>query len=228
MWQSKLDPEGKKASLATRSGKFPRDIRDAQLDRDQAKSEREALRRKIQLAKAKAEGKMTNGKSNSATDTAAAAAAAEEVDFDQENGRDDPDFYKKQVVVEYDQNDLKFWFLQLEEAMTFAGIKSQYVKRMTLTKNLPTSVKEEMKDLLSLTKSEAGPTCYKDVKDRLMELFGPEDTDAYTKASKLVMTGKPSQLAKRIAYLMCDCRPKPLAEGCCSVKAVAGMWTPLC
>ena len=158
------------------------------------------------------------------TTEAAGAAAAMPIDFDQENGTDDPEFYKKPVIIAYDQSDLRFWFLQLEEAMTFSGIKSQYAKRMTLTKNLPNNVKEEMKDLLCLTRSEAGNTCYKDVKDRLMGLFGPEDTDAYTKAASLVMKGKPSQLAKRIAYLMCDCRPKPLAEGCCAVKAVMGMW----
>merc|ERR1711929_25740 len=57
-----------------------------------------------------------------------------------------------------------------------------------------------------------------------MRIFGPQEHDAYEKAAALVKTGKPSQLAKRLAALLCNCRPKPLQEGCCAIATVGGMW----
>ena len=93
-----------------------------------------------------------------------------------------------------------------------------------LAQNLPTETKEEIKGLLRLPKDRAGPTCYKDAKDRLFTLFGPKEADAFAKAAALVMTGKPSQLAKRLVDLLCKCQP-PLKDGCCAVLTVAGLWT---
>ena len=46
--------------------------------------------------------------------------------YDEQNGEDDPEYYKKRVVVKYDEEDLEFWFLQLEDEMTWSGIKAQY------------------------------------------------------------------------------------------------------
>ena len=71
-------------------------------------------------------------------------------------------------------------------------------------------------------KSEAGDDIYKQLKLRLLHLFGPAQEDAFEEASNLVLTGKPSALAKRIIVLICD-KPKPL-EGCCCAKTVAALW----
>ena len=57
--------------------------------------------------------------------------------FEDENGVDDEDWYKKKVEVKWDQKDLLFFFSQLEDAMSFAGIKKQYTKRRILVTNLP-------------------------------------------------------------------------------------------
>ena len=59
--------------------------------------------------------------------------------FEDENGVDDEDWYKKKVEVKWDQKDLLFFFNQLEDAMSFAGIRKQYTKRRILVTNLPKS-----------------------------------------------------------------------------------------
>ena len=57
-----------------------------------------------------------------------------------------------------------------------------------------------------------------------MRIYGPQEQDAYEKAAALVRQGKPSQLAKRLAALLCNCRPRPLQQGCCAITTVSGMW----
>ena len=70
-------------------------------------------------------------------------------------------------------------------------------------------------------RSEAGHI-YKELKTRLLELFGPRTEDAYEEAAGLTLTGKPSALAKRLIVLLCD-KPKPL-DGCCCAKVVTALW----
>ena len=143
--------------------------------------------------------------------------------FEDENGVDDEDWYKKKVEVKWDQKDLLFFFSQLEDAMSFAGIKKQYTKRRILVTNLPKKQVDDLKGLLRLNEANAGETPYKTAKHRLMEIYGPKEDDAYGRATNLVLTDLPSQLAKQIADQMCSCQP-PLPAGCCAVKAVAGIW----
>ena len=143
--------------------------------------------------------------------------------FEDENGVDDEDWYKKKVEVKWDQKDLLFFFSQLEDAMSFAGIKKQYTKRRILVTNLPKKQVDDLKGLLRLNEANAGDTPYKTAKHRLMEIYGPKEDDAYGRATNLVLTDLPSQLAKQIADQMCSCQP-PLPAGCCAVKAVAGIW----
>ena len=143
--------------------------------------------------------------------------------FEDENGVDDEDWYKKKVEVKWDQKDLLFFFSQLEDAMSFAGIKKQYTKRRILVTNLPKKQVDDLKGLLRLNEANAGDTPYKTAKNRLMEIYGPKEEDAYGKATNLVLTDLPSQLAKQIADQMCSCQP-PLPAECCAVKAVAGIW----
>lgn len=145
------------------------------------------------------------------------------VNYDVDNGADDADFYKKKVEVKYDPEDLQFWFMQLEDAMQWSGIRGQYTKRQCLVQNLPPEIRSEIKGLLRLNKDQAGTQPYKDAKDRLMQLFGPDESDAYEKATQLVLVGKPSQLAKKLADLLCKCQP-PLKAGCCAAPSVIGMW----
>ena len=144
--------------------------------------------------------------------------------FEDENGTDDVEWYKKPVKVPYNAHDIKFWFNQLEDAMTFAGVKKQYTKRRILYQNLEQDVASEIMTLLRLNETEAGTHSYRDCKRELMRIFGPQEHEAYEKAAALTRTGKPSQLAKKLAALLCNCRPKPLQQGCCAIAAVGGMW----
>ena len=41
------------------------------------------------------------------------------------------------IKVEFDANNIKFWFVQLEDEMLMAGINSQWLKRSVLQRNLP-------------------------------------------------------------------------------------------
>ena len=143
--------------------------------------------------------------------------------FEDENGVDDEDWYKKKVEVKWDQKDLLFFFSQLEDAMAFAGIRKQYTKRRILVTNLPKKQVDDLKGLLRLNEANAGETPYKTAKHRLMEIYGPKEEDAYGRATNLLLTDLPSQLAKQIADQMCSCQP-PLPVGCCAVRAVAGIW----
>ena len=144
--------------------------------------------------------------------------------FEDENGVDDVEWYKKPVKVPYNAQDIKFWFCQLEDAMAFAGVRKQYTKRRILYQNLDQDVANEIMTLLRLNETEAGTHSYRDCKRELMRIFGPQEHDAYAKAAALLRTGKPSQLAKRLAALLCNCRPRPLQPGCCAIATVGGMW----
>ena len=117
------------------------------------------------------------------------------VTFEDENGTDDGEWYKKPVKVPYNAQDIKFWFCQLEDAMTFAGVRKQYTKRRILYQNLEQDAANEIMTLLRLDETEAGTHSYRDCKRELMRIYGPQEHDAYEKAAALVRQGKPSQLA---------------------------------
>ena len=106
--------------------------------------------------------------------------------------------------------------------MEFVGIKSQYVKRQCLARNLPEEVNQQMKGLLRKSKDEAGATPYLDLKKALLLQFGQSAEDAFEKALGLVVTSTPSALAKK----MCDyiCKNNPPMQGCCCERTISGMW----
>ena len=55
--------------------------------------------------------------------------------------------------------------------MELLAIKSQWYKRIVLSNNLPELVKQEVKSILKKNKAQAGPTVYKDLKYKVLELF---------------------------------------------------------
>ena len=77
-------------------------------------------------------------------------------------------------------------------------------------------------ELLSKPKSKAGDQPYLRLKTRLLELYGPKETEVYDRAAALTLVGKPSQLAMKIIGLLCENDP-PLT-GCCCHKTVSGLW----
>ena len=126
------------------------------------------------------------------------------------------------IKVAWDPQDLEYWFGELEQQMELIQVKSQWTKRIILSNNLPREVKAEVKEILKKPKSAAPVNIYKGLKSKLLELFGPNEEDAFEKAAQLVLTGKPSALAKRIAEILCQCDP-PLSD-CCAAKTVAALW----
>merc|ERR1712029_530598 len=68
----------------------------------------------------------------------------------------------------------------------------------------------------------ASATCYKQVKDELIRLYGMQEEDRYELASGLLLTTTPSQLCRKLIDIICP--DHPTLENCCSAPMVAGMW----
>ena len=146
----------------------------------------------------------------------------ENMTFDTENGVDEAGAHSKlsSVKVAYDPKDLEFFFINLESAMAYAGIKSQQSKRFCLLGILPNDVKTQFKGIIKATAT--GQQGYKKVKDAVMEVFGPKPGEDFAKAAKLLLTDKPSMLANEIISLVCS-HETPLVDCCCE-GAVLYLW----
>ena len=73
------------------------------------------------------------------------------------------------VKVTWDSQDVDYWFTELENGMELINIKSQWVKRVILSNNLPEQIKAEIKDLLKVPKSGLGAEnklIYKNIKHK--------------------------------------------------------------
>ena len=147
------------------------------------------------------------------------------VEFEAENADDGEKAqdYARSIKVEYTPNDIKFWFSQLEGEMLMATVKSQWLKRTVLQRNLPVKQREDVKSYLTLTKAEAGDTIYQDIKVELIRIYGPKPEDSYCRALSRVLTGLPSQLGAQLVDDVCK-KPKKF-EGCCCPGHVLALWT---
>ena len=87
---------------------------------------------------------------------AAAEAAANMDDFETENGVDGAKASElgRQIKVEFSEADIRFWFAEIEAEMTMATIKSQWLKKTVLQRNLPVKQKGDVKALLTLTQTQ--------------------------------------------------------------------------
>ena len=142
--------------------------------------------------------------------------------FADENGTDPADVATQAntIKVPYDSKDPVYWFRRLEIQMELRSIKSQFWKRVVLEANLPAEVNETIKDLLIKERnSEGAATIYKDCKARILKTFGPKPEQDFTLALGLVMTGLPSQAAKRVKELVCKRN-----FDCCCPAVVGKIW----
>ena len=145
------------------------------------------------------------------------------VAFEDTDEPDTGDLYQKCAAIKLPfSKNIKLWFQQLETKMRFIGVKSQFLKLQVLTDRLPSEVAEEVKDLLYVTEDTATATCYKVVKVRLLDIYGPKEEEDIELATSLVLTSTPSQLARRIVDLVCEGTPK--LEGCHCPKLVLWLW----
>ena len=190
--------------------------------REQRVANRNAHREAQQAAAAAAE--------QAAAEQAAAAARVAAmpgpvVDFDAENGvdGDKAQDHARHVKIEFDQNDVRFWFSQLEAEMEMGDIKSQWLKKTVLQRNLPNKQREDVKAYLILPKTQAGENIYLNIKNRLIKIYAPKPADSYNKALTRAMAGLPSQLGLQIVDDICE-KPDKL-NGCCCAKAALAIWS---
>ena len=143
-----------------------------------------------------------------ATEAAAAAAhrAAELLKpFEDQNFPDDEDAWKKTLSFKFNRNDPQFWINNVEAEMTSFGINLQWSRRNALMAKdiLPEDVIEELKPLLRLSKTDAGPYIYKTLKEEILTLFAPKEENAYEKAAARRLTTRPSALGKLLINDIC-------------------------
>lgn len=154
-------------------------------------------------------------------------AAAMTVPYERADEEDPADVHTKAATIklEFQPDQVVFWFSTLEAKMRFAGIKSQWTKMQVVVTILPMQYASQIKDLLRVSEPTAtgANTCYIDVKKRLLELFGPKEEDAYDVANQLLLTSTPSHLCRQIIDLVCPKHPK-LDNDCCSTGMISGMW----
>ena len=75
-----------------------------------------------------------------------------EVDFEDENGQDGASAldHTRTLKLEFDPQNVEFWFTQVENEMFTCQVKSQWLKRCVLVKNLPPKVQADVMSLLVL------------------------------------------------------------------------------
>ena len=184
-------------------------------NRQQRQENRNAVRRAQEVAEAQA----------IAAAAAEAAQADTMVNYDAEdkNDGDKAQDLARSIKVEFDPQNIKFWFAQLEDEMEMASVGRQWLKKSVLQRNLPLKIKEDVMGFLQLQKAEAGAHIYLDIKNELIRIYAPKPQDAYNKALSRTMAGLPSQLGYQIINDICR-KPVKL-EGCCCAGAALAIWS---
>ena len=146
-------------------------------------------------------------------------------DFDAENGVDGDraQEHARAIKVEFSATNIGFWFAELEGEMVMASVKSQWLKRTVLQRNLPTKQKEDVMSLLTLSKTQGGDDIYLRIKTELMRIYSQKPCDSYKKALSRQMTGLPSQLGYQIINDICKKATK--LDGCCCEAAALALWS---
>ena len=72
---------------------------------------------------------------------------------------------------------------------------------MCLLSVLPDDITGNLKAIIKATEAGNQTTCYKRIKDSNLQTFGPKQGEYVAKAAGLVLTGKPSMLAREIIGL---------------------------
>ena len=89
--------------------------------------------------------------------------------FDKRNLPDDAEAWKKEIKIQFDITDVKYWFNSVEGQMRKFGINLQWSKKDAILPLLPAEVIEECKPILRLDETEAGPEIYFDLKKEIMK-----------------------------------------------------------
>ena len=147
------------------------------------------------------------------------------VNFEDENGVDEAGALREAIKnlerLQWEDNDIQFFFNQAEIKMAAVGAKKQYTKLQALSTVLPQKVITEIKKFLRKKEDEFPQNnSYKQVKNEILRIFGPKPEVAIDRALGRTLTGLPSSLARGIAEDVCqddlDCR-------CCPAVVMA-LW----
>ena len=147
-----------------------------------------------------------------------------EVDFDLENKEDGDKAQEnaRHIKIDFEPNNVRFWFSQLEAEMLLANIGTQWLKKTVLQRNLPNKQKEDVQAYLELPRTQAGANIYYDIKQEIIRIYAPKPQTAYKRALGRTMVGLPSQLGHQIVNDVCK-KPVKLV-GCCCSAAVLAIW----
>ena len=124
---------------------------------------------------------------------------------------------------DFDEQDLGFYFNQIELQMRQNGVKKNYTKFLVLTSIIPVKVRDQVKSLLRKQESEYSENNqqpYKILKDKILKIYEPSQESRFERAMSRVLSGKPSELARLLVSDLCDHE----LDGCCCGHIIVGMW----
>ena len=122
---------------------------------------------------------------------------------------------------QWNQEDIKFYFSQVEVKMKSAGVKSNFTELQVLSTILPPKAINAIKNILKKQESDfTQKDAYLQAKTKLLRVFGACENADFERAMARVMTDKPSQLCEELINDLCDRELK----NCCCIKVVGGLW----
>ena len=145
--------------------------------------------------------------------------------FEDENGADDAGALREAcqslTKLEWDNNDVKWFFNRAETRMKMAGVKKNYTKFQILSEIIPKLVQDEVKPLLQMGEDEfPNHDGYKQLKKEIFRIFGPKPEEAAARALNRVLVGQPSSLARALTSDLCK---RQLDCPCCP-STIAYLW----
>ena len=148
------------------------------------------------------------------------------VPFEDENGIDDnralQEACRNVERVEWDENDVAFFFSKVEIKMSAVGVKKQYTKFQVLSTVLPKKVEDQVKPLLIKTEAQfPQQNAYKTLKSEILRIFGPKPERAVERALSRVLSDTPSELARALVNDLCK---KQLKDCECCPAIISSLW----
>ena len=148
------------------------------------------------------------------------------VPFEDENGIDDnralQEACRNVERVEWDENDVAFFFSKVEIKMSAVGVKKQYTKFQVLSTVLPKKVEDQVKPLLIKTEAQfPQQNAYKTLKTEILRIFGPKPERAVERALSRVLSDTPSELARALVNDLCK---KQLKDCECCPAIISSLW----
>ena len=147
------------------------------------------------------------------------------VNFEDEDGQNEEGALREACRnlsnLAFQENDLDFWFNQVEVKMAAAGVKKNYTKFQVITTIIPLKVTNMVKPLLRKKETDyPNKDAYKQLKNTIIRIFGPRPEAAVDRALGRVLTAKPSMLARELVEDLCK---KELDCDCCPA-IVTALW----